>query len=405
MFPEGFGQVPPYGQYHNLHGRPGPNASQNPPPDESGRVSVGKKLGGVILGFIAVIGCVAGTVSAVIDFRSSRPPSLDEWSRAANSACERDFQGIAQPLITVFPLISQMMTQVQSGQKVNLDDATEISEQTIQISGAFRKLSGDLRVITVPGGGHRPKIDELVKAGDQMSNIFAAISVTMSRWAANTVTVDELSQTTTAMAGFDDLSQSWLTLTVRLRVPLCGFFAQPSSSSSALVIPSRTPQPSHAQPFPSRTSPTPRADESFTSAERSLVRMIRSDRLTRCAPARSITTAGVLAAVNCSATVDVPRKRPLVMKFEDTDGLTRWLHKWGSDVTHSAGSHCVDGSFNSGWRHNGVRIGSLVCEKTDPNGFRIAWTFDSYKIAVVASGTDGVSLGEWWSHNAYLINE
>jgi hypothetical protein len=141
---------------------------------------------------------------------------------------------------------------------------------------------------------------------------------------------------------------------------------------------------------------------SLTEGEQKLVGQLNSNRLTNCTGRSDLEGNGIAAAINCQSTEVGPTKRPLVVHFADIGSAERWFSN--NTAGFVGGNACADGKKLGSWTHDGVTAGMLGCSYTD-GGFRIVWVIDNALIGVIADGSDGPAMYEWWTNTACLGRE
>jgi WD40 repeat protein len=146
--------------------------------------------------------------------------------------------------------------------------------------------------------------------------------------------------------------------------------------------------------------PTPMV--SLTEGEKKLVSQLNSNRLTNCTGRSGLEGNGIVAAINCQSTEAGPTKRPLVVQFADIGSAEQWFRN--NTVGFVGGDACASGTKLGSWTHDGVTAGMLGCSYTDGR-FRIVWVIDSALIGVIADGSDGPAMYDWWANTACLGRE
>lgn len=340
----------------------------------------------IVVAVITFIATITGLGFALQDH--FKTPGLADWTTKANSVCVKRYGDVLTPLVAVYP---QMVAEFAAIQTSTGDKTREqqIATQLAGLAGAFGSMTSELRDIPQPKGNK--DIAELVKAGEEISKEFGAVSTVMSNFAAGQVTMDNVNAGLQSMQLMSATSMpAWARLTQRLNLDQCQGLGVPAGTAS----PSPTPVP----PSPSGAQ--------LTAAERSLVGRIRSTVLAGCVPAKASESGDVAAAVNCRSVQAGPSKLPLVMQFSTVDAMNAWMTRYAAGITFGAGGTCAAGPYNNQWNSpatNNARAGQLVCRPVSTGDFALAWSFDTAAVVILADGADGASVYQWWTANAYLI--
>ena len=180
-----------------------------------------------------------------------------------------------------------------------------------------------------------------------------------------------------------------------------GGSSSPGNAVSGVLSPSIT-QAQWRLYFPGEAysppcSPIPMV--SLTEGEQHLVSQLNSNRLTNCTGRSDLEGNGIVTAINCQSTEVGPTKRPLVVQFADIGSAKQWFSN--NTVGFVGGNACAGGKKLGSWSHDGVTAGMLGCSYTD-GGFRIVWIIDNGLIGVIAEGSDGPAMYDWWTDTACL---
>jgi hypothetical protein len=331
----------------------------------------------LIAGIVTFAATIAGTWIAFID--RPDPYTSKDWSRKANAACEKDFGSVTVPLYTLTPLIAQIAasTPAVGVENKTIDDTVHT---LVEMSGAFRKMSGDLREIDLPKDMSSTDIDAMLTNTNEISDSLGVVATFLNNFQRGTTTAAEGQSaiaslqkvmSTTIPAWWDRGSK--LGLNECLRV-----VGNPSVPPSAPSPPAGT----------------------LSVAEQGLVGKLAGAVLRNCTAAPKEENTNVVAAVNCETVRLGPTKRPLVLQFAGNAPLSSWINKIGGTAGEEK---CLKVPSKGVWHHGNVVPGSLVCANNDTGGVRITWTFDAQSVAVLADGDDYNSIYSWWIQNAMVL--
>ena len=354
-----------------------------PPAKPQRRLSRAVQVIVAVVGFIAT---VTGLGFALQDH--FKTPGLADWTTKANSVCVKRYGDVLTPLVTVYPQMVAELAAMQAG----AGDSTrerDIATQLAGLAGAFGNMTSELRDIPQPKGNK--DIPDLVRAGEDISKEFGTLSTMMSNSAAGQVTMDNLKAGAQSLQLMSATSMpAWARLSQRLKLDQCQGFGVPAGVASPTSAP---------------VAPSPTAAQ-LTAAEQSLVGRLRSTVLVGCVPSTANETGQVVAAVNCRTALPGPTKQPLVMQFSSLDATNAWMARYAGGIAFGSVGSCANGPYNNQWTSpatGNARVGQLVCNPASTGGFQLAWSFDTASVVVLADGTDGPSLYQWWTGNAYLI--
>jgi hypothetical protein len=381
--------VPPPGWQPDPAWPPAPPGWPFWSPVEAPAVKPKRRLGRAVQVIVAVVGFIATVTGLGFALQDHfKTPSLADWTTKANSVCVKRYGDVLTPLVAVYPPMVAEFAAIQAG----TGDRTReqgIATQLAGLAGAFGSMTSELRDIPQPKGNK--DIPDLVKAGEDISKEFGALSTVMSNLAAGQVTMDNLNAGVQSMQLMSSTSMpAWARLSQRLNLDQCQGFGVPAGAAS----PTASPVP-----------PSPTAAQ-LTAAEQSLVGRVKSAVLAGCVPAKASESGDVVAAVNCRAAQAGPTKLPLVMQFASADAMNGWMARYAAGIAFGSGGSCADGPYNNQWTSpatNNARAGQLVCRPVAAGDFAVAWSFDTAAVVVLADGAEGPSLYQWWTGNAYLI--
>ncbi len=167
-----------------------------------------------------------------------------------------------------------------------------------------------------------------------------------------------------------------------------------------LVQPTSSPSPAQSSPEGTLTVPPPSSDSPAPAQDHEpdefrLQGLLFPGTIKDCTPNRDVESSQVLAALNCTATRAGPERTPLIRQFASGAALEESMEKESSFVTNPEGN-CSSGNEYAGhWKLFEITRGNLVCRYQ--NGlFRIAWSYHSANISIVAESTNPTELWSWW---------
>jgi hypothetical protein len=151
-------------------------------------------------------------------------------------------------------------------------------------------------------------------------------------------------------------------------------------------------------------SPVPQQSpiNSLTAGEQQLVSKLKPDLLTSCKGRSDLEGGGVVAAVNCQSVKTGPTKRPLVVRFPGIGSAQAWFRN-NTDGFVDQGD-CAGGHRLTTWTHKDVAAGTMGCSYTTDGNLRIVWVINNALIGVIASGSDGSAMYNWWKDSGYVVS-
>jgi hypothetical protein len=245
----------------------------------------------------------------------------------------------------------------------------------LDISGAFRKMTGDIRGIDLPEDADTSSVNRLLDAGNQVSTALSTVANFLTNFqqgratpAEGTATVQSLQQVNTASL------PAWTAEVNHLGLNQC---------LSIVGTP--------ASPAPSGP----------TAAQVALAASVKATVAKDCvANPAAETLAQVVAAVNCVPVEAGLTLNPLLIQFDNANAMNTYVDSLNAPTT---GADCVDGKGRGYWYHDDVRMGTLICL---PRGsaFQILWAFEGRNVVAIADGADAATAYAWWQNNANLLS-
>jgi serine/threonine protein kinase len=141
--------------------------------------------------------------------------------------------------------------------------------------------------------------------------------------------------------------------------------------------------------------PSPR---DHTDDRQELINLLDGSEFHDCTPALDEEGDSVVAAINCDTqTSSGPTRRPLILRYADTDAMDRYLADLAEGVPSGDRGNCEKGEASTGtWEYKDRTIGRMICVWHDDR-FKIVWSYDQLKILVIASDEDADELYSWWA--------
>jgi hypothetical protein len=322
----------------------------------------------ILAGVITFAATVVGTYIAVTD--RPAPYTMSDWARKANAVCDQNFGNLQTPLYALGPMLAQVTaTPPGPGQSVS-----QLTSTVLDLSGAFRKMSGDLRGIDLPGGADAASVNRLLDAGTQISAGLSTVAGFLTNYqqgkatpAEGTATIAALQQVTTSTL------PTWSDEVKHLGLDQClSIVGTPAAS-------------------------TPSGP---TAAQQALAALVKTDVLTTCVPNFAAQTGQVSAAINCTPVATGLARNPLVLQFTDASAMNAWVDALNAPITSA---DCVEGKGRGTWYHDDTRMGDLICSAEAGGIFRIVWSFEGRNIVVIGEGSDAAATFAWWQNNANLL--
>ena len=184
---------------------------------------------------------------------------------------------------------------------------------------------------------------------------------------------------------------SWQQALKALTLSHCAFWADsPASAPATLAPPSAAPSP------PQTTPPAPLSP--FDPGEQQLVSVLDPADLTNCVGRPALEGGGVLAAITQTVSPG-----PTFVPWSSSSRTSR-------PPTHrSTPAQPASLTIRTAWRAPSWADGrTTACRQahwaapTSGGDFRMVWLIDNSLIGVVADGTNGTVLNDWWSNWCYV---
>lgn len=343
-----------------------PSTPTPAPPSMRPKVILAAKILAGVLTFAATI---FGAYVTIID-RS--PYTMEDWARKANAVCDQNFGSLQTPIFALTPMLAEVIA-TPPGPGTNM---SPMITTVLGISGAFRKMSGDIRGIDLPKGADTASINRLLDAGTEISASLSTVAGFLTNFQQNkatpadgAATVQSLQRVTTTTL------PAWSTEVNHLKLDQC------------LSIVGNPAAPAPSGP---------------TAGQIALASAVKTTVAKDCQPnpAAEAATGQVTAAINC-ATVDTGLTRtPLLMQFASATAMNTWVDGLNAPTTNA---DCTDGEGRGIWYHDDVRMGSLICQPQPDGVFRIIWAFEGRNVVAIADGADAATTYAWWENNANLL--
>ncbi len=333
------------------------------------RVILASKMLAGVMTFAATI---VGTYIAVTD--RPTPYTMSDWSRKANAVCDQNFGSLQTPIFSLTPMLAQAIaTPPTPGNSAGL---TQMTNTVLSISGAFRKLNGDLRGIDLPDGADTASVNRLLDAGTQISTGLSTVAGFLTNFQQGKATPE---QGTATVQGLQQVNTTSL--------PIWSTEVNHLGLTQCLSI---VGTPASAGP----TGPT--------AAQIALAGLVKTSVAKDCVPntAAETTTPQVTAAINCVPVATGLTRNPLLMQFTSATAMNAWVDGLNTPTTSA---DCAEGKGRGTWYHDDVRMGSLICQPQQDGIFRIIWAFEGRNVIAIADGADAATTYTWWQNNANLL--
>ncbi len=347
----------------------------------------------IVAGVVTFAATIAGTYLAF----QSRPKSFTtaDWARQANAACERDTGDLALSLSDGLISVTHLLT----GQASSTDRQTTV-HSLIADAGALDKMLGDLRGLQTPVN-NPAVVAAVLKTGNAVVSNLGTISVDMQTALMGVPDSQGRALRTVIAELGDTLNTEWRTAIPAwqkaikaaglTQCPLWVPHPNPTPTLGPVALPT-TP----AGQISSPPTPTP-----LSYSEQQLVSQLNPSDLASCTRRPDEEVGGVVAAVNCSPVWPGPTKRPLVVRFSDAASAQAWFAQRTQGIFDE--NDCAGGHKLGTWTYHNLNAGMLGCTATN-GGFRMVWVIDSALIGVIADGSDGTTMVNWFRNWAYVIS-
>ncbi|MGO9782850.1 MAG: hypothetical protein ACLPKE_05925 [Streptosporangiaceae bacterium] len=349
-----------------------------------------KAVGGVLT--------LAATIAGAYFAFRSQPATFGtaDWVHQANAACEQDFGPLR--LSTFDGLVPATATAGQ-----NTSSSGQFSSKVqdwITEEGDLSKQVGDLAALQTPHDARAVQVAAVLNSGNQLVGSMDAFADVMQADVASTTGVSS-TQVAAARKDGDNVLVAllaWQRALKTLTLSHCAFWTDsPASTPATLPPPSAPASPPGATP--------PGSLSSLDPGEQQLVSVLDPADLDNCTGRPDLEAGGVVAALNCEAVSPGPTLRPLVVQFSDIAAADTWFTTGTANFT--GGDDCAAGDKLGLWTHNGVPTGPLGCSYTTVDGaedFRMVWVIDNSLIGVIADGTVGSLMYDWWTNWCYVTD-
>jgi len=336
-----------------------------------------------LIGSITLVVTIAGTFIAYLELRQNQPTTAT-WVRKSNAACDQDVGSLYQ---SVFNGLAP--STVAEGDSSDQSSQVNKIHALIGAVSSLSKLVGDLGALPTPQDSRAPQVQAVLNSGNALVSSLVTFSNAAQAAVENTPGTTFSQDIATELKAEKQFLRNvvaWRKAIGRLGLTRCPFWISNPNAPPPTLPPS--PQP---------TSPA-----SLTSGEQQLVNQLNSNYLTNCYGRPDLEgVGGIVAAVNCRNVEAGPTKQPLVVKFSDIGSALAWFNN--NTVGFVDRDDCADGYKLGTWTHNYIVAGVLGCAYTGNGDFRMVWVIDSALIGVIADGSYGPAMNEWWTNSAYVV--
>jgi len=336
-----------------------------------------------LVGALTLAATIAGTYLAWLAFHQNQQTTA-HWVSEANAACDQDAGALYQSVFNGLApsTVAQGDSSAQSSQ-VNKVNAV------IAAVSSLSKLVGDLGALQTPTDSRAPQVQAVLNSGNALVSSLQTYSNAAQAAVVNlpgTTISQDLATESRAEKQFLVNVVAWRKAIGALGLTRCPFWV----SNPNTPVPTSPPTPQQ----------TPTA--SLAPGEQQLVNQLNPEYLTNCYGQPDLEGAGgIVAAVNCQSVGAGPTKQPLVVQFSDIDSALAWFAN--NTVGFVNRDDCADGYKLGTWTHNYIVAGVLGCTYTPNGDFRMVWVIDSALIGVIADGSYGPTMNEWWTNSAYVV--
>jgi hypothetical protein len=339
-----------------------------------------------VAGVLTFAATITGTYLA---FRSQpQSPTTASWVQQANAACDRDIGPLQVSLYDglVSPTASRNDASFQR------DFASKVRDLSAA-EGSLSKQVGDLSALQTPKDARAPEVQAVLTTGTALVDRVGAFSSVVQAAAEHTPiapTPQQITQLGHADRHFLTALLAWQKAIGALSLTRCPFWVR---------HPDATPSPQQQIVPP---TPVPSPTSSLTAGEQQLVNLLNPDDLTGCTGRPDQESNGVIAAVNCAAVGAGPTIRPLVVRFSDTSSAQAWFANNTAGIVDRG--DCSGGDRLGTWTYNSIPTGTLGCTYTANGSFRMVWTIDGSLVGVIADGSNGETMYNWWTKWCYVVS-
>lgn len=340
-----------------------------------------------------LLGLVATVAGAYFAFRS-QPATFGttDWVHQANAACEQDYGPLR---LSLFDGLIASKSPTAGQNNSSAQQLTSGVQDWITEEGDLSKQVGDLSAIQTPHDNGAAQVRAVLNSGNTLVGSMDAFANAMQA-GIGTTGVSTAQVAAGEKDGDEVLSSllAWRKALKALNLSHCAFWVNNPASTPASLAP---PSASASAPITTPASPF----SSLSSGEQQLASLIDPADLDNCTGRPSLEENGVVAALNCQAVSPGPALRPLVVQFSDITAADSWF---GSNTTGFVDRNdCIDGYKLGVWTHYGLPAGPLGCAYVSDGDFRMVWVIDNSLIGVIADGTNGLLLDDWWRNHCYVI--
>lgn len=380
--------VPPIGWQPPPGWQPDPSWPPAPPgwnfwrPAEKPQRRRVSNLVKAVVGTITLVATVAGAYYGYKAWKDSQPTTVG-WTRDANADCEQDIGSYNESVFT--GLVSSPATQSEgSAQSSQVDKVSAF----VAAVGDLSKLVGDLAALQIPQDSQTPEVQAVLSSGnallDNLQTFSGAAQAAVENTPGTTLAQD-LATEKAAYQQFDKNLVVWRKAIGALGLTQCPFWVS-NPNAPLTTAPATTPSPV----------------SSLSPAEQQLVDQLNPNDLDNCTSRPAQEGGDVVAAVNCDSVQTGPSLRPLVVQFSDLNAAEEWFDSNTTGFVDQ--DDCAAGYRLGTWTHDYAVSGLLGCAYLNGTDFRMVWILDNSLIGVIADGTNGQVMYDWWTDSAYVTS-
>lgn len=329
----------------------------------------------------------AATIAgAYFAYRAINPPKTTtaSWVRQANAICDQDAGTLNSSLNSgLAPFMGGPSGSSPSRTLAGLIGAV------VSADGALSKVVGDLSALPSPADTRAPEVQAVLSKGNGLvDRLNTVASIARNAALASTSSPQTTTELANAIIRVRVADFGWQKAIAALGLTRCPFWA-------------RNPRAVPTLP-PVRAPTSPPQTASLNNGEQQLVSRLNPNDLSGCTGRLDLEGGDVIAAVNCKPVEAGPTLKPLIVQFPDIAAEQAWFSQNTAGFVDE--NNCAGGFKRGTWTYYGLNAGLLGCTY-EPNGdFRMIWVIDSALIGVVADGTNGPAMTEWWINSGYVVS-
>jgi hypothetical protein len=339
----------------------------------------------------AFVTFVATVAAAWFAFRS-QPAAFTtaDWARQANASCD---QYSGELRMSDFDALLPSSATTGGQTTSSTQRLTTMTQDWINEESLLKKEIGSLSAIRTPHDGQAAQIPAVLSAGNTLAGRMDTVADGLQSFIDQKITVtqaitDQVQNGNHVLAAL----RTWQMAIKSLNLTNCAFYD---------ASPPTTPATLNPHPVVSTSPRTPPVGSAtYSPAEQQLASLLDPGDLTNCVARPSAEVNGVIAALNCHTVATGPTLQPLVVQFANANAAESWFNGLTSGFVDQ--DNCAAGYKLGSFSHAGTVAGQLGCAYTNGH-FRMVWIIDSALVGVVADGSTGLEMTQWWDNWSYVI--